>query len=203
MQAIPTTGMAQGVQYLERKKLLNAPHPPVVVCSLGDGSVTEGEVSEAWQFAVLKQLPIIYLVQDNDWGISVSADEMRAMDAYEYAAGFKGMKRVRVDGSDFIQSYLCLKNEIEWVRENRKPVLIHAKVALLNHHTSGVRKEMYRSAENLAEHAKHDPLPILHQHLLNEDFEEEILFEIDERAKERVATIFKKQWKRRIRILQR
>jgi 2-oxoisovalerate dehydrogenase E1 component len=43
-----------------------------VICSLGDGSVTEGEVSEALQFAVLKQLPIIYLVQDNDWGISAT-----------------------------------------------------------------------------------------------------------------------------------
>lgn len=64
-----------------------------MLCSLGDGSVTEGEVSEAWQFAVLKQLPIIYLVQDNDWGISVSSDEARCMDAYEYAAGFKGMKK--------------------------------------------------------------------------------------------------------------
>ena len=83
MQAIPATGMAQGVQYLEKKKLLKSEEPPIVLCSLGDGSVTEGEVSEAFQFAVLKQLPIIYLVQDNDWGISVSSDEARCMDAYE------------------------------------------------------------------------------------------------------------------------
>jgi 2-oxoisovalerate dehydrogenase E1 component len=121
--------------------MLNAPEPPVIVCSMGDGSVTEGEVSEAFQFAVLKQLPIIYLIQDNDWGISVSADEMRAMDAYEFAAGFKGMKRVRVDGSNFGESYQCIEEEFRYVRENRKPVLIHAKVPLLNHHTSGVRKK--------------------------------------------------------------
>ena len=100
MQAIPTTGIAQGLQYLERidsklfRKGSNG-EAPVVVCSLGDASVTEGEVSEAFQFAVLKKLPIIYLVQDNDWGISVTAEEARAMDAYEYASGFPGMKRIR------------------------------------------------------------------------------------------------------------
>ena len=72
MQAIPTTGLAQGIQYLEKhnlsllKKGANGENP-IVVCSLGDGSMTEGEVSEALQFAVLKQLPIIYLVQDNQW----------------------------------------------------------------------------------------------------------------------------------------
>ncbi len=77
MQVIPTTGVAQGIDYIESQKLRTFPEPPVVVCSLGDGSVTEGEVSEAFQFAVLHQLPVIYLVQDNDWGISVSSEGRR------------------------------------------------------------------------------------------------------------------------------
>lgn len=81
MQAIPTTGLAQGIQYRERQGLNETDERSVVVCSLGDGSVTEGEVSEAFQFAALHQLPIIYLVQDNDWGISVSSDEARTMNA--------------------------------------------------------------------------------------------------------------------------
>src|SRR5690606_38511796 len=66
MQAIPTTGLAQGVRYREQQLQEKSEVPSVVVCSLGDGSVTEGEVSEALQFAALHQLPIIYLVQDND-----------------------------------------------------------------------------------------------------------------------------------------
>src|SRR5918993_855234 len=115
MQVIPATGLAQGIQHLERylpHKLVCGPHgeKPVVVCSLGDASITEGEVSEALQFAVLKQLPVIYLVQDNNWGISVSSQESRAMDAYDYVAGFNGIQRVRVDGSDFESSYECLNN---------------------------------------------------------------------------------------------
>ena len=56
---------------------------PLVLCSFGDASITEGEVSEAFQVAVLKKLPIIYLVQDNEWGISVTSEEARSMDAFE------------------------------------------------------------------------------------------------------------------------
>ncbi|WP_246858844.1 thiamine pyrophosphate-dependent enzyme [Chitinophaga sp. XS-30] len=166
MQVIPATGMAQGVQYLEESGLLQTTEKPVVLCSLGDGSVTEGEVSEALQFAVLKGLPIIYLVQDNEWGISVSADEARAMDAYEYAAGFKGLERIRVDGSDFEASYHAMESAIGYVRSMRKPVLVHAATPLLGHHTSGVRREWYRSAEDLEKHASRDPLPRLKAFLL-------------------------------------
>lgn len=60
MQAIPTTGVAQGIKYIEDFKLQNFEKNPIVVCSLGDNSVTEGEVAEAFQFAALHQLPIIF-----------------------------------------------------------------------------------------------------------------------------------------------
>ncbi len=193
MQVIPATGMAQGIQYLEKTKQLMADIKPVVLCSLGDGSVTEGEVSEAWQFAVLKQLPIIYLVQDNDWGISVSSDEARAMDAYEYAAGFKGMKRVRVDGSDFIQSWECMKDAIEFVRTQRKPILVHAKVPLLGHHTSGVRKEWYRSKEDLKKHSENDPLPKLRNQLVQKlRIKEAALDDIEIKARSIIKTDFER-----------
>ena len=170
MQVIPTTGVAQGIQYREKQKLSDYPVPPVTICSLGDGSVTEGEVSEAFQFAVLKQLPIVYLVQDNDWGISVSSDEARTMDAYEFAAGFKGMERVRVNGSDFGESYNTMQYTMDWVRKHRKPILVHAKVPLLGHHTSGVRKEWYRTPEDLAKHALDDPGPKLRKLLLEQQW---------------------------------
>ncbi len=190
MQVIPTTGVAQGIQYIEKRKLRSFDVPPVVVCSLGDGSVTEGEVSEAFQFAVLHKLPVIYLVQDNDWGISVSSDEARTMDAYEYAAGFKGMERVRVDGSDFPDSYKTMQYTIDWVRKERKPILVHAKVPLLGHHTSGVRKEWYRSEEDLAKHEVDDPGPKLRKLLLKKGFTEEQLDAIEGEEKAFVAREF-------------
>lgn len=187
MQVIPTTGIAQGLQYLEYtnssllKKGTNN-ELPVVVCSMGDASVTEGEVSEAFQFAVLKQLPIIYLIQDNGWGISVRSEEARVMDAYDFASGFPGMERVRINGSDFIESYETMQAAVKYVREKRKPILVQAKVPLLGHHTSGVRKEFYRTEEDLAKHAKDDPWPKLRHQLLQRGITEEELLKIEEEA---------------------
>lgn len=190
MQAIPATGMAHGIAYLESQKLLKGKNNPVVICSLGDGSVTEGEVAEAFQMAVLKKLPILYLIQDNDWGISATGSEMRAMDAYEYAAGFKGMERMRVDGSDFSDSYQGLSKAIEHVRKKRSPILVHAKCPLLGHHTSGVRKEWYRG-DNLDLHQQDDPLVKLEKILL-EQVEENELNAIRKTATEFVQSEYEK-----------
>jgi 2-oxoisovalerate dehydrogenase E1 component len=195
MQAIPATGIAQGLQYLQTldsplfKKGKNS-ESPIVICSLGDASLTEGEVSEAFQVAVLKKLRIIYLVQDNDWGISVTSEEARTMDAYKFAKGFKGLKRVSIDGSDFSESYEAMKKVVKEVRENSLPFLVHAKVPLLGHHTSGVRKEFYRSEEDLAIHSKEDPFPKLKKRLLHIGIEEKDLDEIEAIVSEAVAQQF-------------
>ena len=201
MQAIPTTGIAQGIKFLE-KIAPNALGPaneqlptanrqlPIVVCSLGDASVTEGEVSEAFQFAALHQLPIIYLVQDNGWGISVTSDEARTTNANEMVKGFKGIKRISIDGSDFLQSYDVMKNVVDEVRRDRHPFLVHAKVPLLGHHTSGVRKEFYRTEEDLAKHYVDDPGPKLRNKLLEIGIAEEILIQIETDASADVAHHF-------------
>ena len=199
MKAIPTTGIAQGIRYIEemkkRGRTLNAKEiigNEIVVCSLGDASITEGEVSEAFQFAVLKQLPVIYLIQDNNWGISVTAEEARAMNAYEFASGFKGMNRVQVDGSDFEASYHVIKNVYEFVRRERKPYLVHAQVPLLSHHTSGVRKEFYRSDEDWAKHLSHDPNVKLRKKLLERGVDENEIASIEKEAAALIATDFAK-----------
>ncbi|MFI5133737.1 MAG: thiamine pyrophosphate-dependent enzyme [Chitinophagales bacterium] len=197
MQAIPTTGIAQGIQYLEftNSSLLHTGiggEAPVVLCSLGDASITEGEVSEAFQFAVLKQLPIIYLIQDNDWGISVTGEEARAMNAFEFAAGFKGMNRVQVDGSDFEASYTVMKNVVDFVRRERKPYLVHARVPLLGHHTSGVRKDFYRANEDWAKHLENDPTPKLRKKLLERGINEKEIQLMEKAAAAIVADDFAK-----------
>lgn len=190
MQAIPTTGVAQGIRYIEEQGLKEYHIPPVAVCSIGDGSMTEGEVSEALQFAALHQLPIIFLVQDNEWGISVTSKEARSMDAYEFIAGFKGFERVRVDGSVFQDSYKVMKETIDFVRKERRPILVHAKVPLLGHHTSGVRKEWYRGDEDLAKHAIDDPVIKLHNRLLELGVSEAELEKIEQEEIEFIAREF-------------
>lgn len=161
MQAIPTTGVAMGLQYKEITGLADwqPQDAPVVVCSLGDAACTEGEVSEAFQMAALKQYPIIYLVQDNGWDISANAKETRAQDISQYIKGFHGIEARTIDGTDFWACYQTVQEVIETVRKERRPFLIHAKVPLLGHHTSGVRKEWYR--DDLEEAAKADPYPKL------------------------------------------
>ena len=169
MQAIPTTGVAMGIQYKEKVGLADwqPQDAPVVVCSLGDASCTEGEVSEAFQMAALKQYPIIYLVQDNGWDISANAKETRAQDISEYIKGFHGIEARTIDGTDFWACYQTVEKVIATVRKERRPFLIHAKVPLLGHHTSGVRKEWYR--DDLEEAAKADPYPKLRAALEQQD----------------------------------
>lgn len=190
MQTIPATGAAHGIKYLESQSLITSAEMPIVLCSLGDGSVTEGEVAEAFQMAVLHKLPILYLIQDNDWGISASGDEMRAMDAFDYALGFKGMRRVRINGSDFVQCYDEMAKAIDYVRQERAPMLVHVKVPLLGHHTSGVRSEWYR--DDLEKHMRMDPMPRLKDLLLTLGEDEENLESVRTAAEARVFEDFER-----------
>ena len=179
MQAIPTTGVAMGVQYLEQQNLAEdfGKNKPVVVCSIGDAAMTEGEISEALHMAALKQFPILYFVQDNEWDISAHASEIRANDVSQYIQGFKGIELRTIEGNDFIESYTTIKEVLETIRKERRPFMIHAKVPLLGHHTSGVRKEWYR--DDLKEHEQRDPLPIINQQLLDAGFTQKDIHAID------------------------
>ena len=184
MQAIPAAGLAMGIQYLETQKLAKTDDKPLVICSLGDACITEGEVSEAFHMAALKQLPIIFLVQDNEWDISAHASEIRTGTAFDYAKGFPGLEAITIDGTDFMNSYSVLEEIIEKVRTERRPFLIHAEVPLLNHHTSGVRMEWYR--DDLKEQQKRDPYPKFKEQLREAGIGLGELINIEVAAKETV-----------------
>lgn len=190
MQAIPMTGVAMGMQYKEIEGLAEDYNGenPVTVCSIGDAACTEGEFSEALQMAALKQLPILYLVQDNEWDISASADEIRAQDMAYYARGFKGVEVYSIDGSDFEESYNTIQKVLKLIRTERRPFLIHAKVPLLGHHTSGVRMEFYR--DDLEEHATRDPYPKIKDLARSVGIDEADLVNYEIKAKQLVDQVF-------------
>ena len=190
MQAIPTTGVAMGIRYKELTGLAEnfKGENPVVVCSLGDASCTEGEVSEAFQMAALKQFPILYFVQDNEWDISANAKEIRAQDITHYAKGFKGLEVRTIDGSNFEESYQTLKEIIATIRKERRPFLLHAKVPLLGHHTSGVRMEWYR--DDLDDHKKRDPYPKLRALASEAGITENELLKIEKETQNKVDADF-------------
>lgn len=189
MQAIPATGVAMGMKYKEIHGLQNLEEElPITVCSLGDASITEGEVAEAFQMAVLKQMPILYLVQDNGWDISANAEETRAQDAFEYAKGFNGLEAITIDGANFIECYEAIEETICKIREERRPFLVHAKVPLLNHHTSGVRMEWYR--DDLEEAKSRDPYPVIRKQLIESGFSNEEIDQMNAEIKEKVLQDF-------------
>lgn len=189
MQAIPATGVAQGMKYLEGQGLahFSEENPaPISVCSIGDGAMTEGEVSEAMQMAALHQYPVLFFVQDNGWGISAQKGEMYAQHAVKFAKGFKGIDTRNIDGTDFVECYDTLADVLETMRKERRPFLVRATVPLLSHHTSGVRKEWYR--DDLEKHQSQDPLPRLRKLLIAKEVEESYLNELDASCEMEVIT---------------
>ena len=190
MQAIPAAGVAMGIQYRE---LLGLPQdreggPPVTVCSIGDAAMTEGEVSEALHMSDLRELPILWLVQDNEWDISAHRSEIRSHDASTLVQAFPNIKAFEVNGSDTEASMETMALAFQYIRSKRKPVLVHAHVPLLGHHTSGVRKEWYR--DDLDEHEKRDPLLLLEKRLLKLGFDAQELSQIRVKCATEVSEAF-------------
>ena len=87
------------------------------------------------------------------------------MDAWEYAAGFPGLERIKINGNDFEEGYFKLEQIIRTIRKERRPFIVQANVPLLGHHTSGVRKEFYRTTAELEKAATQDPRSILRKRL--------------------------------------
>lgn len=192
MQAIPAAGVAMGVQYREARGLGHdrEGEAPVVICSIGDAAMTEGEVSEALHMSDLKELPIIWLVQDNEWDISAHASEFRSHDVSTLIKAFPQIKAFEIDGADTEASMETMQSAFDHVRKHRKPVMVHAHVPLLGHHTSGVRKEWYR--DDLEAHEKRDPIPRLRKRLVALGIEEDELNRIQREATNKVQEQFDK-----------
>ena len=173
MQAIPSTGVAMGLQYKEQQELISfasEEERPIVVCSIGDAAMTEGEVSEAFHMASLKRLPILFFVQDNEWDISAHSSEIRFGDAVTFTRAFPNIKVKSLDGTDFQSCFTQIGEVLADIRKTRGPWMVHCKVPLLGHHTSGVRREWYR--DDLESAMRRDPLPKYTKHLKSLGFSE-------------------------------
>lgn len=192
MQAIPSTGVAMGLRYKEVNELISYPagEAPVVVCSIGDSAMTEGEISEAFHMAALKKLPIIFFVQDNGWDISANAEEVHFGTAMDFAKAFPPIEAHSFDGADFVTCHEKFGEIIETVRKERRPFMIHAKVPFLGHHTSGVRREWYR--DDLDDHKLRDPLPRLESKLLDSGINIREIVRVKTAVKELVEAEYEK-----------
>src|SRR5690606_4391715 len=135
------------------------------------------------------QLPILYLVQDNGWDISANAKETRAQNAFDYVKGFHGIEAISINGSDFTECYLAIQDVLRKIRRERRPFLVHAKVPLLNHHTSGVRMEWYR--DDLDEARSRDPYPVLKSQMEDAGISAYEIQHLEDEARKAVLEDFK------------
>ncbi|MBI1804075.1 MAG: tungsten formylmethanofuran dehydrogenase [Ignavibacteria bacterium] len=139
----------------------------VVYVSSGEGSTSEGEFHEAVNWAAREKLPVIFLIQDNKYAISVTiSEQMAAKSVYHLTSGYEGLNRYEVDGCDFLACYETAVDAVAKARRGEGPSLILAHTVRLLPHSSSDDQRKYRSEEDLARDRGRDPLPRFEKYLL-------------------------------------
>jgi 2-oxoisovalerate dehydrogenase E1 component len=140
-----------------------------VYVSCGDGATSQGDFHEALNWAAREQAPVLFVVQDNKYAISVPIDEQTAGGTpYKLAAGYEGLSRMRVDGTDFFASASAAKAAIEHIRDGNGPVCLVADVVRLLPHSSSDDHTKYRTPDELEADRKIDPISRLEAILIDE-----------------------------------
>lgn len=180
-QFLPATGIAMAQKMLQKDSFA------YVGC--GDGATSQGSFFEALNWAARVGAPVLFTVQDNKYAISVPVtDQTAGGSAYKIAAGFEGMARIEVDGTDFVKSWAAVKAAIEHMRSGAGPVLLLAHTVRLLPHSSSDNQEKYRPSYEIDEERRSDPITRLEIQLIEagmltgrqaEEIRKEVYTEID------------------------
>jgi 2-oxoisovalerate dehydrogenase E1 component len=139
----------------------------VVYVSSGEGATSEGEFHEAINWAARWQLPVVFVIQNNKYAISVPVtDQTAGGSVYELVKGYQGLHRFRVDGCDFRQTFQAATEAVSLARAGKGPSLIEAETVRLLAHSSSDDQKKYRELDELEEDRKRDPIPRLEAYLL-------------------------------------
>jgi 2-oxoisovalerate dehydrogenase E1 component len=160
---MPTASSPTGSQYLQAvgaaMSCVFRNTDEVVYVSGGEGSTSEGEFFEAVNWASREKLPVIFLIQNNNYAISVPVEQQIAGGSiYKAISGFEGLNKYHIDGTDFLLSYSIAIEAVELARKGKGPALIYADVVRLRSHSASDVQEKYRSKDSLNEDLKRDPL---------------------------------------------
>jgi len=189
---IVTQSSPTGTQYLQavgcalgaRKKGKDE----VVYVSSGEGTTAQGDFHESLNWATRDKLPVLFLIQNNKYAISVPVEnQLAGSSIFKIGAGYEGLNRFKVDGTDFFKSYEVAQNAVDLARAGKGPSLIEADTIRLLPHSSSDSQIKYRSPEELEEDLKNDPIPKFETYL----FKKKIITEKD-------AEIIKVQIKKEI-----
>jgi pyruvate dehydrogenase E1 component alpha subunit len=180
-----STGAAFTLEYAKKVKGIEGIKPgDVSVCFMGDGAVVQGAFHESLNLASLWNLPCIYVIENNQWGMGTSVDRAVCVDliAESKAPGY-GMKGYTFDGMDFFACYNGFKEVFEEVKKTGKPVLVEVKTERFRGHSIS-DPALYRSKDELQECMQKDPIQLLAQNLIKHGvITEEQFKEIDKEQK--------------------
>ncbi|ACF12900.1 dehydrogenase E1 component [Chloroherpeton thalassium ATCC 35110] len=176
---IPTQSSPTGSQYLHaagtaiackrENELRKEGEKEIVFVSSGEGATSEGEFHEALNWATREKLPVVFLIEDNGYAISVPIEEQTTgQSIYKVAAGYSGLTRFDVDGGNFFEMYAAAQKAVDICRRGDGPCLIRASVVRLLPHSSSDNQAAYRSQDELESDKKRDGLLRLEKHILTE-----------------------------------
>src|SRR5438874_4917443 len=157
-QFLPAVGMA--------KALKKDGSDAVVYVSSGEGATSEGEFGEAINWATREELPVLFLIQNNGYAISVPQNAQTTSEVHRIAAGF-GLPSYHVDGTWYESIYQTLPPLIQRMREGGGPALIEAEVVRLDSHSSSDDQMKYRSEEEMKRMRERDPILLAEEYILS------------------------------------
>jgi 2-oxoisovalerate dehydrogenase E1 component len=194
-QCLPAVGCAEAARYISRRPWLpgcSAQGDEVTYVSLGEGATSEGEFWESLNTACTLHLPVLYVVADNGFAISVPSSDQSPAPISELVRGFRGLAITKLDGTDYFAVRKQGARAIARVRAGEGPGLIHAIVTRPYSHSAADTQAKYRSADELEEEATHDPIGRMEDELVSSGIlEPEQTAAIREEARLLVATAAK------------
>ena len=169
-QRIVTQSSPTGTQYLQAVGCALGARKngkdEVVYVSSGEGTTAQGDFHEAINWATRDKLPVIFLIQNNKYAISVPVkDELTGGSIFKIGAGYEGLSRFKVNGTDFFESYEVAQKAVNFARTGQGPSLIEADTIRLLPHSSSDSQTKYRSPEELEQDRKNDPIPKFESYL--------------------------------------
>jgi 2-oxoisovalerate dehydrogenase E1 component len=168
-QCLPAVGCAEATRYISRRQLPGcvAHGDELTYVSLGEGATSEGEFWESLNTACTLHLPILYVVADNGYAISVPQVDQSPAPVAELVRGFRGLHVHKLDGRDYFEVRSRAPDIVAEVRAGVGPALIHATVTRPYSHSSQDTQSKYRSPQELAEESTHDPLVLMERALVD------------------------------------
>lgn len=187
-QTLHAVGYAMGVQFDGTCATGDPQVDEAVMVYLGDGATSQGDSNEALVFAASYRSPVVFLIQNNQWAISVPVQRQSRVPLAQRASGF-GMPGVRLDGNDVLAAFAVTGAMLDDARAGRGPGLVEAVTYRIQGHSSSDDPTRYRSSDELQRWTDRDPVLRLRRHLESEGVGQEVFDALDAEGADLAADV--------------